>query len=276
LCGSGKQAYLIAPKLFGSKLAKHTGEFLAELKASAWKGADDGPVRWQCSSLDDVEDAVLCLQHQKPVTSFVWHRKGDYFTTLCPLAGKNAIMIHQLSRGHSQSPFSKSLGSIQAVVFHPNKPFFFVATQRHVRVYNLMRQELHKCLLPGVKWISSMDIHPKGDNLIISSYDKKVCWFDMDLSLKPYKILRFEKHAVRHVAFHQKQPLFATCSDDGRAHLFHGKVHSELTENPDIFPIRILNAHEQSQRLGVLSCQWHPTQPWLFTSGADGKIHLYT
>lgn len=35
-----------------------------------------------------------------------------------------------------------------------------------------------------------MDVHPGGDNLIIGSYDKKLAWFDMDLSAKPYKTLR--------------------------------------------------------------------------------------
>ena len=30
-----------------------------------------------------------------------------------------------------------------------------------------------------------------GDNVIAGSYDKKLCWFDMDLSSKPYKVLRF-------------------------------------------------------------------------------------
>lgn len=29
-----------------------------------------------------------------------------------------------------------------------------------------------------------------GDNLIIGSYDKRLCWFDMDLSSKPYRIIR--------------------------------------------------------------------------------------
>lgn len=29
-----------------------------------------------------------------------------------------------------------------------------------------------------------------GDNVIIGSYDKKLCWFDNDLSTKPYKTLR--------------------------------------------------------------------------------------
>lgn len=29
-----------------------------------------------------------------------------------------------------------------------------------------------------------------GDNVIIGSYDARLCWFDIDLSTKPYKILR--------------------------------------------------------------------------------------
>jgi ribosome biogenesis protein ERB1 len=63
-------------------------------------------------------------------------------------------------------------------------------TQRYVRLYDLVAQQLLKTLQPGLKWISSMDIHPLGDNLIIGSYDKKLCWFDLDLSTKPYKTLR--------------------------------------------------------------------------------------
>jgi ribosome biogenesis protein ERB1 len=47
-------------------------------------------------------------------------------------------------------------------MFHPNKPFLFVATQRNVKVYNLVNQEMVKKLISGVKWISSMDIHPQG------------------------------------------------------------------------------------------------------------------
>lgn len=29
-----------------------------------------------------------------------------------------------------------------------------------------------------------------GDNLIVGSYDRRLCWFDMDLSTKPYRTLR--------------------------------------------------------------------------------------
>lgn len=53
-----------------------------------------------------------------------------------------------------------------------------------------MQQQLVKTLQTSVKWVSSIDIHPGGDNVIIGSYDKRVCWFDLDLSSRPYKSLR--------------------------------------------------------------------------------------
>ena len=36
-----------------------------------------------------------------------------------------------------------------------------------------------------------MDVHPSGDHLIVGGYDRKLCWFDLELSEKPYKILRY-------------------------------------------------------------------------------------
>ena len=41
--------------------------------------------------------------------------------------------MHQVSKRTSGSPFAKSKGRIETVCFHPTKPLFFVATQRHVR-----------------------------------------------------------------------------------------------------------------------------------------------
>ena len=93
------------------------------------------------------------------------------------------------------------------VLFHPTKPHFFVAvrvslvvpfsvlistyqTQRYVRLYNLAEQKLLKTLMPGIQWISSMDVHPSGDHIIVGGYDRKLCWFDLELSEKPYKVLR--------------------------------------------------------------------------------------
>jgi hypothetical protein len=55
----------------------------------------------------------------------------------------------------------------------------------------LAAQKLVKSLQSGVKWISALDVHPGGDHLIIGSYDKKLCWFDLDLSNKPFRTLRY-------------------------------------------------------------------------------------
>ncbi len=55
--------------------------------------------------------------------------------------------------------------------------------------------------------------------------DKRLAWYDLDLSSKPYKALRYHAHALRGVAFHRSYPLFASSSDDGSVHVFQGKVY---------------------------------------------------
>ncbi|KAJ3298725.1 Ribosome biogenesis protein 1 [Borealophlyctis nickersoniae] len=212
----------------------------------------------------------------KNVTYLTWHRKGDYFATVSPDAASTAVLVHQLSKRQTQNPFRKSKGLVQRVLFHPSKPFLFVATQRYVRVYNLLKQELAKKLQSGAKWISSMDIHPGGDNVIIGTYDKRVCWFDMDLSTKPYKTLRYHKFAVRQVSFHKRYPLFASCSDDGSVNIFHGMVYNDLMQNPLIVPVKTLRAHDVVDSLGALHCEFHPTQPWIFSCGSDTTIKLFS
>eukprot|EP00744_Colponema_vietnamica_P002685 GILI01004181.1.p1 GENE.GILI01004181.1~~GILI01004181.1.p1 ORF type:complete len:673 (+),score=203.38 GILI01004181.1:721-2739(+) len=218
----------------------------------------------------------MVLQHNKPVKSITWHHKGDYFATVCPEASPSTqVLIHSLTRKSTQLPFSKNNGIVQKVAFHPSKPYFFAATQTNVRVYNLQKQELVKKLLSGCKHISSISIHPNGDNVIIGSYDKKLCWFDLDLASTPYKTLRYHHMAIRSVQYHKKLPLFASASDDGHIHVFHGMVYDDLLQNPLIVPVKILRGHETAGGLGVLDCVFHPTQPWIFSAGADKSVRLW-
>ena len=42
-----------------------------------------------------------------------------------------------------------------------------------------------------------MDVHPSGDHLIVGGYDRKLCWFDLELSDKPYKVLRYSKASLQ-------------------------------------------------------------------------------
>lgn len=217
----------------------------------------------------------IVIQHKFQVKQVAWHYKGDYISTVCPSGQSACVMIHQLSKKKSQQPFHKNKGEVQCVSFHPNKPYIFVATKTHVRVYHLQQQQMVKKLVSGAKWISSIAIHPTGDHVIIGSYDKRVCWFDLDLSATPYKTLKYHKKAVRSVAFHQSYPLMASASDDGTIHIFHSMVYSDYNKNPFIVPVKVLKGHEVVGDVGVLDIQFHPRQPWIFTSGADRTIRLY-
>jgi ribosome biogenesis protein ERB1 len=49
---------------------------------------------------------------------------------------------------------------------------------------------------------------------------------------------------VRNAVYHKKFPLFASCSDDGNVHVFHGMVFNDLLQNPLVVPLKILKGHQ--------------------------------
>ena len=159
-----------------------------------------------------------------------------------------------------------------------------------------------------------------GDHLIVGTLDRRVCWFDLDYSRRPYRTLRcvllppvslstdtsrrrYHRHNVRAVHIHQRYPLFASSSDDGRVHVFHGMVYNDFLKDALIVPLKILSDHKITNGIGtcsaregnmvvtmgvgcllcnadkgpgVMDIKFHPTQPWLFTAGGDGRILMYT
>lgn len=219
-------------------------------------------------------DAIR-LQHFKAVSTVEWHRKGDYFTTVVPSGDSRAILIHQLSKKHTQNSIRKLHGLPVTSVFHPTRPVLFVSTKKNVRVYDLLKAKIIRKLETKLREISSIAIHPGGDNVIVGSKEGKMCWFDMDLSSQPYKTLKTHPKDITNVAFHRSYPLFASCSDDCTAYVFHGMVYSDLNQDPLIVPLEILRGHSTFDGRGVLDCKFHPKQPWLFTAGADSTIKLY-
>ena len=223
------------------------------------------------------DGALVKLTLRKTVKVISWHRRGDYFATVSPQGQSSAVAIHTLSKHLSQLPFRKLKGLAQYAQFHPSKPIFFVATQRMIRSYDLSKQVLLKILQPGARWISSFDVHPGGDNLIVGSYDRRLLWHDLELSATPYKTLRYHQKAIRAVRFHQGGlPLFADASDDGSLQIFHGKVVSDMMENATIVPLKVLKGHTVKGELGVLDLDWHPREPWCVSAGADGTCRLWT
>ena len=107
-------------------------------QAVKWSGGAEGP-----------PGTLVIINHFKPIKQVTWHARGDYFATVMPDGANRSVLIHQLSKWRSQVPFSKSKGQVQCVLFHPIRPMLFVATQRHVRVYDLVKQELTKKLMSG-------------------------------------------------------------------------------------------------------------------------------
>ncbi|KAK2920533.1 hypothetical protein Q8A73_000018 [Channa argus] len=268
---------ILAPSLGDRQVVSSSDRLLAgQQEAEPADGA--GPVVWTEAEREDLNQGIrLRIQHPKAVHQVAWHAKGDYLASVMPDHSSHLqVFIHQLSRRRSQNPFKRNKGLVQCVSFHPFRPYFFVATQRSVRIYNLVKQEMSKKLQANSKWISSMAVHPGGDHVICGSYDCRLSWFDLDLSTKPYKMLRHHKKAVRGVAYHRAYPLFASASDDGSVIVCHGMVYNDLLQNPLIVPVKVLRGHVITHDLGALDVTFHPTQPWVFSSGADATIRLFT
>lgn len=249
-----------------------------ETEAKASDEVKKDVAKWYTPSPEQSQAGVAAIvECKKPVKKLSWHRKGDYFVTVSPESKNTAVLIHQLSKHLSQSPFRKAKGIIMDAKFHPFKPQLFVSSQRTIRIYDLAQQVLVKKLMPGARMLSGIDIHPRGDHLLASSYDKRVLWHDLDLSATPYKTLRYHEKAVRSIQFHKgKLPLFASASDDGSIHVFHGTVYDDFMTNPLLVPLKKLTGHKVVSSIGVLDLAWHPKEAWLFSAGADNTARLWT
>lgn len=281
---SGDAIYLIVPPIVDPEIDAASREILDAGWGYAANGTSNGAAKkepaaqWsRPGSRFEDEGVLVKFTLRNTVKVISWHRRGEYFATVSPQGQSSAVAIHTLSKHLTQLPFRKLKGLAQTAQFHPSKPIFFVATQRMIRSYDLSKQELLKIIQPGARWISSFDIHPGGDNLLVGSYDKRLLWHDLDLSVRPYKTLRYHKKAIRAVKFHQGGlPLFADASDDGSLQIFHGKVVGDLMENATIVPLKVLRGHQIKKELGVLDLDWHPREPWCVSAGADGTCRLWT
>lgn len=281
---AGEEVFLIVPQIISDPEVESISR---EIVDAGWGYAANGvsngaakkepAAKWTRPGPRLEEDGVLIkISLRKTVKVISWHRRGDYFATVSPQGQTSAVAIHTLSKHLTQLPFRRLKGLPQSAQFHPSKPIFFFATQRMIRSYDLSKQELLKILQPGARWISSFDVHSGGDNLIVGSYDKRLLWHDLDLSVRPYKTLRYHQKAIRAVKFHQGGwPLFADASDDGSLQIFHGKVVADLMENATIVPLKVLRGHRVKKELGVLDIDWHPREPWCVSAGADGTCRLW-
>ncbi|KAB2635593.1 ribosome biogenesis protein BOP1-like protein [Pyrus ussuriensis x Pyrus communis] len=174
------------------------------------------------SWLHDDKLEGIRLTHSKTVASGEWHRKGDYLSTVMPAVTS---------------------------VFHPTRSFFLISTKKIIRVYDQVKDgKLVKKLETGLREVSSTEVHPSCDHIIVESREGKLCgstWtFHLNLTKLsnsdiPRRVHRLHQKDINNVSFHRWYPLFATCSDDCTAYVFHGMVYSDLNQNPLIVPLEI-------------------------------------
>ncbi|KAF8822260.1 putative ribosome biogenesis protein BOP1 [Cardiosporidium cionae] len=233
----------------------------------------------------------IVIPHQTDINQIVWHRKGIYVAAVSSSATSpsHQCAIHSLRKHLSIHPLrSSSHGKVQAVSFHPSKPWFFAAYHQEVRFVDLQRksravtedtatgqeQRSHKFI--GVEQISCFDIHPKGEHFIVGGANRRLTWFDMELSNKPFKIFRYHKEGITGARFHNLYPLCFSASKDGSIHILHTKVYDDLIQNPLIVPIKKLQYESSSEKgCPITSCEWHPSQPWLFTADKQGRLSMW-
>jgi len=173
---------------------------------------------------------------------FTWHSKGDYFATLSKnSSGKSQVYIYSLSKMIHQSPFSKIKGQINSIIFHLKKPYFIVATNSNIFIYNLQKQEMVRKFVSNLNTISNISIHKNGEDLIAGSKDGKVAWFQIELSEKPYKIMDYHNDKIKVVGFHNNYPLFYSASKSGKILIYHCTIYNDLIQDPLIVPLKVIS-----------------------------------
>lgn len=207
--------------------------------------------------------------------NIVWHNKGDYFATLSKnTLGKTQVLIHSLSKLTFQTPFSKVRGTINAIIFHTNKPYFIVATNSNIFIYNLQKQEMIRKFVSNLNTITHLNVHKDGENIICGTKDGKIAWFQLDLSEKPYKIMEFHNDKIKSLSFHSNYPLFCSASRNGKILIYHNTVYDDLIQDPLIVPLKVLKpSTSEDQSLNCVA--FHPKHPWIFSCGDDAVIRLW-
>ena len=273
----GQSTYLCVPSCTGFAGLFGAEEFLRRgvgTEGSTWlyTGSDATGIRVQISS-----DA--------PVQQVAWHRKGDYFATVAkPSSAESsarAITIHHLSRHLSQQPFKKLPALPTQVAFHPTAPLLLalLPSLDVARAYNLQTGEMEKQLsLDGA--LSSLEpcmaVHASGDHILLAGSDGRVCWFDLELSSKPYQTMSSHSSAVRSLAFHKRLPLYASSSADGSLQISHCQVFQDSLQGPQIVPVKQLHNVSEGSRSAVTACVFHPYLSWIVAASANGSLCLFS
>jgi len=222
------------------------------------------------------KNVILSIHHPHTVKTIAIHKKGQYIACVIGGTSKSYCIIHHIPKKKSQNPFKRVRGVIGHVIFHPTQPSIIISTQMRIIIFNLQLNKRVKTMTVNTKFITSIDIHPNGEHLLVSSFDNKCFWYDLQMGDEPYKTLKMNNGTVRQVRFHKSLPLFASIGDDAMIQVMHGMVYKSIVMDATIIPLIKLSGHEKKGQLGGTDITFHPFLPWVYSTGADGTIQWYS
>lgn len=234
---------------------------------------EDSQLKWKVRRKEGTKFFHVCCKISVPmVTQITWHSKGNSFATFSTNRLKNKIAIHTLSECKSLFVFKKIKEEPVGIKFHPVESLLFVYLQKTIQVYDLKKRKLQQTLSPEVSFISDISIHPNGSHIAICSFDQRVSFINRTKEITPYRKFN-QGSSLRCSSFSFENSLFVSGSDDGTLSLFYFNVTED--GSPLIVPLKKLQVTESFDNLGIVSCLFHPTQPWTLSGNSKGEIFIY-
>ncbi|KAL7711945.1 Ribosome biogenesis protein BOP1-like protein [Entamoeba marina] len=219
---------------------------------------------------------LLSIYHPHVVKHVSLHRKGYYLSCIFGSSSRNYCVIHHIPSKKSQNPLKSLKGTVQHCIFHTSSPEIIVSTLNKIAIVDLQKNVTRKRLTVSTRCITNIALHPSGDHLLVSTFESKCIWFDLQAADEPYKVMKLHSGPCRSVAYHPSYPLFATVGDDAKIQVMHSTVYNDITLDATIIPLVKLSGHEKKGQLGATDVVFHPFMPWLYSTGADGSLQWYT
>ncbi|SCP02878.1 ribosome biogenesis protein BOP1, putative [Plasmodium malariae] len=240
----------------------------------------DIDVKWiHINSNDKKIKYCVGIKHEGEIKNFSWNGNGNYLSVTCM---RNTGQYHYCYLHHIKSMKSMKLikkykhkrGDIIQTLFFPRSPYFSVAFENSIIIYNLKAKTKKERIvkkLRGVQNITYMDVHTNESYVLVSDVRGNVFVFDLDLSSNPYKKFHLQECSLKKVEFHKTYNLFYSLSSNGTVNLFYSKFFQDYITNPILLPIK-----ELSNESKIADLVWSGRKPWLFVHTEGNFSALYT
>ncbi|SBS97791.1 ribosome biogenesis protein BOP1, putative (BOP1) [Plasmodium ovale curtisi] len=240
----------------------------------------DVDVTWMHITTNDRKiKFCAAIKHEGKIKNFSWNRNGNYLSVTClrKVGQYHYCYLHHLKSMKSIKlikKYKQKRGDIVQTVFFPRSPYFLVAFENSITIYNLKarfkKEQIIKDL-KGVKNVTSVDVHANESYILAADKSGNVFIFDLDLSCSPYKRFHLQDCALKKVEFHKIYNLFYALSSNGTVNLFYSKFFQDYITNPVLLPIKTISNESK-----ITDLTWSGKKPWLFAHTECNFSVLYT